>query len=262
MAGFDVLTDCQKGCVKPVMKSIGCADSDFKCFCSKDVPSDVGLQMVTCMLTNCLLDSADPNLQAKLVDECKKEGVTVSAGSDILGSLGGATSSSSSGQTSTPIPPTATSNQSGSVSSVAPTSSRTSQLSQPSASDSSAGDSPKPSGLSAGAAAGIGVAGAVIVMLLILGTFLFWRRRRREAKAASDKGDTMAAVGSELGGTGIHEVHGSYTHTPEVEGKHPSAVSSPSPTRAHATQVYELQGTSPEAAHQTREPAQHERPTQ
>lgn len=57
MSGFDVLTDCQKGCVKPVMKGIGCADSDFKCFCSKDVPSDVGLQMVTCMVTKCLLDS-------------------------------------------------------------------------------------------------------------------------------------------------------------------------------------------------------------
>lgn len=58
MAGFDLLTDCQKGCVQPLMKSIGCADSDFKCFCSKDVPSDAGLQMATCMLTKCLLDSA------------------------------------------------------------------------------------------------------------------------------------------------------------------------------------------------------------
>lgn len=204
----------------------------------------------------------DPNLKAKLIDECKKEGVTVSAGSDILGSLGGATSTSSSGQTSASIPPTATSNQGSSTSSAAPTSSRTSQASQPSASDSSAGASPKPSGLSAGAAAGIGVAGAVIAMLLLLGAFLFWRRRRRGVKAASDEGDTMAAAGSELGGTGIHEAYGSYTHTPEVEGKHrTSAVSSPSPARTHPTQVYELQGTIPEAAHQMRETVQHEQTT-
>lgn len=201
----------------------------------------------------------DPNLKSKLVDECKKEGVTVSAGSDILGSLGGATSTSSSGQTSASILPTAMSSQSSIASSAAPTSSRTSQ---PSASDSSAGASPKPSGLSAGAAAGIGVAGAVIAMLLILGALLFWRRRRREAKAASAKNDTTTAAGSELGGTGIHEVYGSYTHTPEVEGKHPAAVSSRSPIQTHPTQLYELQGTIPEATPQMRETVQHDQTTQ
>lgn len=57
MSGFDVFSGCQKGCIQPVMKGIGCDETDFKCFCSKDVPSDLGLQMVSCMVSNCLSDS-------------------------------------------------------------------------------------------------------------------------------------------------------------------------------------------------------------
>lgn len=202
----------------------------------------------------------DANFGSALVEACKKVGVTVSAGSDILGGLGGATSTSSSEQTAASSRPTSTPGQNSYGSSATSTSSQTSQTSEPPTSESTGSDNrdgaaSKSSGLSAGAAAGIGVAGAVIAMLLIIGAFLFWRRRGRAAKAVRDAGVMSAAGGSELAGTGIHEAYGSYTHTPEVEAKHPSAVSSPSPIKPSHTMVYELQGTMPETGNHTRDVA-------